>query len=138
MSKIKVIIPAYNEEKLLHTLLKKFQIQLVKLLFLTTQLIILLKWQQQLPPYFRKQERVWLCLQKEWSTSNQEIKPDIVVFLDGDYSDYPDELTQLIAPILENNIDFVVGSRVARLEKNSMTPQQIFELASNNFNENLL
>jgi hypothetical protein len=28
--------------------------------------------------------------------SNQEIKPDIV-FLDGDYSDYPDELTQLIA-----------------------------------------
>jgi glycosyltransferase involved in cell wall biosynthesis len=32
MSKIKVIIPAYNEEKLLHTLLKKFQIQLVKLL----------------------------------------------------------------------------------------------------------
>jgi cellulose synthase/poly-beta-1,6-N-acetylglucosamine synthase-like glycosyltransferase len=49
--------------------------------------------------------------------SNQEIKPDIVVFLDGDYSDYPDELTQLIAPILENNIDFVVGSRVARLRK---------------------
>jgi hypothetical protein len=37
------------------------------------------------------------------------------------------ELTQLIAPILRNNIDFVVGSRVARLrEKNSMTPQQIF------------
>jgi hypothetical protein len=46
------------------------------------------------------------------------------VFLDGDYSDYPDELTQLIAPILENNIDFVVGSRV-RLRENSMTPQQI-------------
>jgi hypothetical protein len=43
-----------------------------------------------------------------------------------DYSDYPDELTQLIAPILENNIDFVVGSRVARLRENSMTPQQIF------------
>jgi hypothetical protein len=38
-------------------------------------------------------------------------------FLDGDYSDYPDELTQLIAPILENNIDFVVGSRVARLRE---------------------
>jgi hypothetical protein len=48
-------------------------------------------------------------------------------FLDGDYSDYPDELTQLIAPILENNIDFVVGSRVARLrEKNSMTHSKIF------------
>jgi hypothetical protein len=45
--------------------------------------------------------------------------------LDGDYSDYPDELTQLIAPILENNIDFVVV-RVARLREKTMTPQQIF------------
>ncbi|MFB0911574.1 MAG: glycosyltransferase family 2 protein, partial [Flavobacterium sp.] len=41
--------------------------------------------------------------------------------------DYPHELTKIIAPILEDNIDFVVGSRVARLrEKHSMTPQQIF------------
>jgi hypothetical protein len=84
MSKIKVIIPAYNEEeKLLHTLLKKFQIQLVKLLlFLTTQLIILLKWQQQLvPPYFRKQEKgMAMCLKGMEYISNQEIKPDIVVF----------------------------------------------------------
>jgi hypothetical protein len=38
-------------------------------------------------------------------------------FLDGDYSDYPEDLTQLIAPILENNIDFVVGSRVARFRE---------------------
>jgi hypothetical protein len=47
------------------------------------------------------------------------------VFLDGDYSDYPDELTQLIAPILENNIDFVVGPEWLIKRKNSMTPQQI-------------
>jgi glycosyltransferase involved in cell wall biosynthesis len=59
--------------------------------------------------------------------SNQEIKPDIVVFLDGDYSDYPAELIKIIAPILEENIDFVIGARVNSLrEKNSMTPQQIF------------
>jgi hypothetical protein len=51
------------------------------------------------PPYFRKQERVWLCLKGMEYISNQEIKPDIVVFLDGDYSDYPDELTQLIVHI---------------------------------------
>lgn len=38
--------------------------------------------------------------------------PDIVVFLDGDYSDHPDELPQLIAPILENGADMVIGSRV--------------------------
>jgi glycosyltransferase involved in cell wall biosynthesis len=44
MSKIKVIIPAYNEEKAIAHVIKEIPIQLVKLLlFLTTQLIILLK-----------------------------------------------------------------------------------------------
>jgi glycosyltransferase involved in cell wall biosynthesis len=52
---------------------------------------------------------------------------DIVVFLDGDYSDYPEELLHIVAPILESNIDFVVGSRVARFrESGSMTIPQIF------------
>ena len=53
--------------------------------------------------------------------------PDIVVFLDGDYSDYPEQLTELIAPILEGQIDLVIGSRVKQLrEAGSMTPQQVF------------
>ncbi len=42
-----------------------------------------------------------------------ERQPDIVVFLDGDYSDYPDEMAALIAPIAEETHDFVVGSRIA-------------------------
>jgi glycosyltransferase involved in cell wall biosynthesis len=37
----------------------------------------------------------YACLKGMEYISNQEIKPDIV-FLDGDYSDYPDELTQLL------------------------------------------
>ena len=37
--------------------------------------------------------------------------PDIVVFLDGDYSDHPNEMPDLIAPILENRADLVIGSR---------------------------
>ena len=54
-------------------------------------------------------------------------QPDIIVFLDGDYSDYPEELTQIVAPILNNNLDFVIGSRVKALrEKGSMTIPQIF------------
>lgn len=58
---------------------------------------------------------------------NPQNKPNIIVFLDGDYSDYPDELTKLIAPILNEDIDFVIGARVKRLrEGGSMTPQQIF------------
>ncbi len=39
-------------------------------------------------------------------------EPDIVVFLDGDYSDHPNEMSDLIAPILENRADLVIGSRV--------------------------
>ena len=59
--------------------------------------------------------------------SKQETKPDIIVFLDGDYSDYPEELTKIVQPIIENNVDFVIGSRVKRLrEQGSMTMPQIF------------
>jgi len=39
-------------------------------------------------------------------------QPDIVVFLDGDYSDYPEEIIELIQPILSGEKDFVVGSRM--------------------------
>lgn len=52
---------------------------------------------------------------------------DIIVFLDGDYSDYPEELTQIIAPLQSGEADLVIGSRATgRREAGSMTPQQIF------------
>jgi glycosyltransferase involved in cell wall biosynthesis len=38
--------------------------------------------------------------------------PDILVFLDGNYSDYPDEIPLLIAPIIKEDYDLVLGSRV--------------------------
>lgn len=54
-------------------------------------------------------------------------RPDIVVFLDGDYSDYPEQLTKIVAPIIEEDIDFVLGARVNELrESGSMTKPQIF------------
>ena len=49
------------------------------------------------------------------------------MFLDGDYSDYPEQLTEIIRPIVNDNIDFVICSRVKRFrETGSMTPQQVF------------
>lgn len=67
------------------------------------------------------------CLKAMEYVSNLDEGTDIIVFLDGDYSDYPEQLTQLIAPILENNTDLVIGARVARLrEAGSMTAPQIF------------
>ena len=51
----------------------------------------------------------------------------IVVFLDGDYSDHPDEITKLIAPIARGEFDFVVGSRMlGDREAGSMHFQAIF------------
>jgi len=53
--------------------------------------------------------------------------PDIVVFIDGDHSDYPEQLPELIAPILNDGVDMVIGSRaLGDLEPGSMQPQQIF------------
>lgn len=54
-------------------------------------------------------------------------KAEIVVFLDADYSDYPEELTEIIAPILKEDYDMVIGSRdLGQKEAGSMTPQQVF------------
>ena len=66
------------------------------------------------------------CLKGVDYLSKQDTQPDIVVFLDGDYSDYPEELTKIVAPIIKENIDFVVGARTKDLRENgSMTGPQI-------------
>lgn len=51
---------------------------------------------------------------------------DVVVFLDGDHSDYPDDLPVVLAPIAQGRADLVIGSRVALAEPGSLTPQQRF------------
>lgn len=69
----------------------------------------------------------YACLKGMEYVSRQSHKPDIIVFLDGDYSDYPEELTKLVAPIINDDIDFVVGTRDKSLrEAGSMTGPQIF------------
>lgn len=69
----------------------------------------------------------YACLKGMNYIAENKKKPDIVVFLDGDYSDYPEELTKIVEPIINNNIDFVIGARVKRLrEPGSMTKPQVF------------
>ena len=69
----------------------------------------------------------YACLRGIDYVSKQSKTPDIIVFIDGDYSDYPEELNQLVKPILEQNIDLVIGARSPDLrEPGSMTPQQVF------------
>ena len=43
--------------------------------------------------------------------------PDIVVFLDGDYSDYPEDLIKIVNPIIEEKVVFCVGTRSKNLRE---------------------
>lgn len=67
------------------------------------------------------------CLKGIAYISQQAEKPDIVVFMDADYSDHPEELPLVIQPILAGKADMVIGSRaLGERERGSMTPQQVF------------
>ena len=69
----------------------------------------------------------YACLKGMSYLTEEKKKPEIVVFLDGDYSDFPEELSKIVKPIITKNIDFVIGARVKRLrESGSMTFPQIF------------
>lgn len=53
--------------------------------------------------------------------------PEIIVFLDGDLSDFPQEMRALVQPIAANKVDLVIGSRtLGKRERGSVTVQQIF------------
>lgn len=49
---------------------------------------------------------------------------DIIVFLDGDYSDYPEEMHKIVDPILENKADLVIGSRLLSPKSAAFVPPQ--------------
>jgi glycosyltransferase involved in cell wall biosynthesis len=52
---------------------------------------------------------------------------DVVVFLDGDFSDYPEEMGLLVDPITSGKAEMVIGSRVlGRRERGALTPQARF------------
>ncbi|MDX5476956.1 MAG: glycosyltransferase family 2 protein, partial [Cyclobacteriaceae bacterium] len=67
------------------------------------------------------------CLTGMAYLSSLSTPPQILVFLDGDYSDYPGQLLDVIAPILKDDFDMVIGSRaLGNRERGSMTLPQVF------------
>ena len=128
---IKVIIPAYNEEK---SIVKVIQ----DIPSIVDEIIIVdnnssdqtAKNAQQAGAKVLTEIKKGYgnaCLKGISYVKSQTHQTDIIVFLDGDFSDYPEELTKLIAPIINDNIDFVIGARVSEFrEKGSMTRPQIF------------
>tara|TARA_B110000263_G_C15205598_1_gene462731 strand:+ start:82 stop:777 length:696 start_codon:yes stop_codon:yes gene_type:complete len=126
---IKVIIPAINEEKSIAKVLKEIP-------EIVSEVILVDNNSSDNTAEIAKQNgaKVIKELKKGYGYAclkgiNELINnpPDILVFLDGDYSDYPNELNDIVKPIIDNKVDFVIGSRIKKWrEKHSMTPQQIF------------
>jgi len=131
MSIIKVIIPAYNEQDSIASVLAEIPSVVSEVIVVnnnsTDNTVAVAENAGATVLTETRKGYGYACLKGMAYIASQNIKPDILVFLDGDYSDYPEELTKIIAPILHENIDFVVGARVPELrEKDSVTPQQIF------------
>lgn len=128
---IKVIIPAYNEQDSIANVINDIPSIVEEVIVIsnnsTDNTEINAKQAGATVLTENRKGYGYACLKGMDYITNQKTKPEIIVFLDGDYSDYPEQLTELIAPIIENNIDFVIGARVKRLrEHGAMTPQQIF------------
>lgn len=129
---IKVIIPAFNEQNAVGLVIDEIPADLVKEVVVVdngssdnTYEIALQKGATAL----REEKRGYgnACLKGIRYISDQEEKPDIVVFLDGDHSDYPEEMFNLVRPIAEEDVDMVIGSRnLGNRERGSMTIQQVF------------
>ena len=131
MTKIKVIIPAFNEAKAIAKVIAEIPDNVHEIIVINnnssdgTEIVAKKAGATVLTE--KRKGYGHACLKGLEYISLQETKPDIVVFLDGDYSDYPQELTKLTAFITDDRFDFVIGARVPELrEKGSMTPQQVF------------
>jgi len=67
------------------------------------------------------------CLRGLEAVESLDPPPQVVVFLDADYSDHPEELPQLVEPILSGEAEFVLGSRLlGRRERGAMPPQSVY------------
>lgn len=131
MKNIKLIIPAYNEQNAIAQVIAEIPELVNEIIVVDNnsndETTANAKNAGATVLFEHRKGYGYACLKGLEYIANQETKPDIIVFLDGDYSDYPQDLHSLIAPIIEENIDFVIGARVKRLrETGSMTPQQIF------------
>ena len=131
MPTIKVIIPAFNEEKSIAKVIADIpdfvEASVVVNNNSTDQTALVAAKAGATVLTEKSKGYGYACLKGINYLSQKDKTPDILVFLDGDFSDFPQELTKVIQPIKNNNADFVVGARVKELrESGSLTPQQVF------------
>jgi glycosyltransferase involved in cell wall biosynthesis len=128
---IKVIIPAYNEQDSIGKVVRDIPEIVDEIIVISNNSTDNTEENaKKAGATVLKEDRKgygFACLRGMDYIAKREKKSEIIVFLDGDYSDYPEQLTALIHPILKDNLDFVVGARVKELrESGAMTPHQVF------------
>ncbi|MBC7381498.1 MAG: glycosyltransferase family 2 protein [Bacteroidia bacterium] len=129
---IDVIIPAYNEENSVGNVIRDIPQELVR------EIIVINNNSNDRTSLNARDAGATVldeplqgygiaCLKGLLYLSGKVIKPDIVVFIDADYSDDPSELNKIIKPIIMQQMDLVIGSRALGIrQKGSMTFPQIF------------
>jgi len=134
MPRISIIIPAFNEEASIAQVLAAIPANLVEEVIVvdnnstdktaeTARRAGAIVLYEPLPGYGNA------CLKGiSYLTSKPATQqPDIVVFMDGDFSDFPQEMPVLLQPILSGKAELVIGSRVlGNREKGALLPQQLF------------
>jgi len=130
--KIVVIIPAYNEENSIAKVVNDIPAGLVNEVIvvnnnsnddtdINAQNAGATVLNEERPGYG------FACLKGIEYIKQLQPVPDIVVFIDADYSDLPEEMPLLLQPIINNGMDMVIGSRaLGKKENGSMTVQQVF------------
>ncbi|MAU58103.1 MAG: UDP-glucose--dolichyl-phosphate glucosyltransferase [Flavobacteriaceae bacterium] len=129
MNKISVIIPALNEEKSISKVINSIPKYVDQIIVVdngsTDKTSVIAKSKGAITLNELKKGYGYACIKAiEFLKINP---PNIIVFLDGDYSDYPEDMNLLINPIINSKYEFVMGSRIKKLrEPGSMTLQQVF------------
>jgi len=128
---IKVIIPAYNEQDSISLVIKDIP-------DIVHEIIVVSNASTDKTDEVAKRAGATVLRENTPGYGNACLKgleyvasltntPDIIVFLDGDYSDYPEQLSLLITPIIQEGYDMVIGARDKRFrESGSMTTPQVF------------
>ena len=132
MAIIKVIIPAYNEQNSIAKVIGDIPpdwVEEVVVVNNNSNDHTVINAQQAGATVLEehRQGYGYACLCGIAYVSQQVVKPDIIVFMDADYSDHPEELPALVQPIIDNKADLVIGSRaLGQRERGAMTPQQVW------------
>ena len=127
-----VIIPAYNEEDAIAKVVRALPLHILREIVVvnnnssdatTAHALAAGATVLQQP----RQGYGFACLKGIEYLRLKTTPPDIVLFIDADFSDYPEEAEKILQPILSGNADLVIGSRaLGNKEKGSMTIPQVF------------